>query len=115
MPPQHSDHLKLTPERILGWAQKSGPATRQLCERVISSRKLPEQGFRSCLGILRLGERYDQTRLESACAAALKMRSFNYRVIEELLKGGDSKSRSDQPHAPTLPDHENIRGSSYYR
>jgi transposase len=115
MPPQHAEHVKWTPERILSWAQRSGPATRQLCERVIASRKLPEQGFRSCLGILRLGERYDQTRLEAACEAALKMRSVNYRTIEELLKKGAFSDRNSKTPTPILLDHENIRGSSYYQ
>jgi transposase len=114
MPPQHAEHVKWTPDRILSWAQKSGPATRQLCERVIASRKLPEQGFRSCLGILRLGARYDENRLEAACLAALKMRSVNYRAIEELLKKGASTVDSSQPQTPTVPAHENIRGSTYY-
>jgi len=114
MPPQHAEHVKWTPDRILSWAQKSGPATRQLCERVIASRKLPEQGFRSCLGILRLGARYDENRLEAACSAALKMRSVNYRAIEELLKKGASTVDSSQPQTPTVPAHENIRGSTYY-
>jgi transposase len=111
MPPQHAEHVKWTPERILDWAQKSGPATRELCERVIANRKLPEQGFRSCLGILRLGKCYDENRLEAACASALRMRTVTYRVIEELLKRETATVVSAESK---IPAHENIRGSNYY-
>ena len=59
MPRSHREHAEWTPSRILSWAAKLGPATRELCDAILSERPHPEQGFRSCLGILRLAKTYD--------------------------------------------------------
>src|SRR6187402_2809894 len=41
-----------------------------LVDKILQSRTHPEQGFRSCLGILRLGKTYGTQRLEAAAARA---------------------------------------------
>jgi transposase len=71
MPSAHRAHAEWTPSRILTWAGKVGTSTCALCDAILSERPHPEQGFRSCLGILRLGKRYGEGRLEAACARAL--------------------------------------------
>ena len=73
MPSAHRAHAEWTPSRILAWAGKVGAATRDLCEAILADRPHPEQGFRSCLGILRLGKRYGDVRLEAACNRALRV------------------------------------------
>ena len=116
MPPQHQEHVKWTPERILEWAQKSGPSTRKLCEVVISKRAHPEQAFRACLGILRLGNKFGEDRLESASTLALHIGNCYYRTIETILKSGKDKVGVQVLKGTDckIPIHENIRGSSYY-
>ena len=110
MPPQHAEHVKWTPERILNWAKNSGQSTKLICEKIMGSRKVPEQGFRACLGVLRLGEKHDAPRLENACAAALKMGSYRYKTIETLIKTKDLEKASKT----SVSNHENIRGAKYY-
>jgi transposase len=115
MPAAHRAHLEWTPGRILRWAQASGPKTAALVEGVLTSRPHPEQGYRSCLGILRLGKHYGDERLEAACGRALALQAFSYRSVESILKTGLDR----QPllaRAPAVPGrpHENLRGPTYY-
>ncbi|HVK84791.1 MAG TPA: IS21 family transposase [Kofleriaceae bacterium] len=76
MPSSHRAHAEWSPSRILGWAAKTGPATRDLCDAILTERPHPEQGFRSCLGILRLGKLFGEDRLEAACARANRARAL---------------------------------------
>ncbi len=67
MPESHRRHLQWTPIRMIAWAEKIGPACANVVKRILLERRYPEQGFRSCLGILRLGKSYTNDRLEAAC------------------------------------------------
>jgi transposase len=119
MPKAHQKHLEWTPSRIIGWADTIGSATRQLAEAILTERQHPEQGYRSCLGILRLAKRYGNERLEAACARALSVGARSYRHVESILKNGLDRvpvaSQEGGEPPPTLPQpHENIRGGDYY-
>lgn len=116
MPPAHQAHAEWTPERIISWAADTGPKTEELCKKVMDSRRHPEQGFRTCLGIMRLGKQYSSDRLEKACLMALDMKSLRYRTIQDILKNEiDRKVRPLKIVAPIVIDHhENIRGANYY-
>ncbi len=83
-----------------------------LVEIILRSRPHPEQGFRSCIGILRLAERYDAERLDAACARALALGTRSYSSVATILKNAQDKKAAD-PEQPSL-FHENIRGSGYY-
>jgi transposase len=114
MPSAHRAHAEWTPSRILAWAGKVGAATRDLCEAILAERPHPEQGFRSCLGILRLGKRYGEVRLEAACNRALRVKARSYRHVESILKNGlDRVATRDEQTGLTLA-HENVRGRDYY-
>jgi transposase len=116
MPESHRRHAEWTPARIVSWASTSGPATGKLVEQVLSSRPHPEQGFRSCLGIVRLGERYGTDRLEAACARALSARAYSYRSVESILKKGlDRAPLPSSTSSRSHPHHDNVRGADYYR
>ncbi|MCA9759569.1 MAG: IS21 family transposase, partial [Candidatus Eisenbacteria bacterium] len=116
MPSSHRAHAEWTPSRILSWAQKTGPATGDLVAHILKSRPHPEQGYRACLGILRLGKRYGDSRLESACERALHLRSYSYRTVKNILASGVDRCPLEEPTTSTisLPSHENVRGSDYY-
>src|SRR5512138_1856404 len=88
MPKAHQKHMEWTPSRILHWAGSVGSKTRELAQAILAERRHPEQGYRSCLGILRLGKRYGNERLEAACARALSVRARSYRHVESILKNG---------------------------
>jgi len=79
---------------------------------ILRSRPHPEQGFRSCIGILGLVQQHGTERVDSACARALALGTRSYTSVAAILK-----NRKDQPadtaEAPSLL-HENIRGPGYY-
>jgi transposase len=81
-------------------------------ERILRSRPHPEQGFRSCIGILGLGKRYGAERLDGACARALALGTRSYGSVSVILKNAQEQkaARGDPPGL----QHENIRGPGYY-
>ena len=115
MPESHRRHAEWSPGRIVRWASGTGPATGELVRAILASRPHPEQGYRSCLGIVRLGRRYGPERLEAAAVRALAIRARSYRSVESILEHG--LDRSPLPDAaPTGPArrHANVRGAAYY-
>jgi transposase len=118
MPKAHQKYLEWSPTRILHWAASIGPHTEQLTQRILAERPHPEMGYRSCLGILRLGKQYGPERLEAACARALAVGARSYRHVDSILKNGLDRvapPTSDSPAQLNLiADHENIRGGKYY-
>lgn len=114
MPSSHRAHAEWTPSRLIHWAEKSGPATGRLVAGILASRPHPEQGYRACLGLMRLGRRYGPERLEAASTRAEQLRSYSYRTVKNILASAqDRLPFEDQPSVPT-PSHANIRGADYY-
>ncbi|MEK7821462.1 MAG: IS21 family transposase, partial [Planctomycetota bacterium] len=116
MPQSHQHYLEWTPSRLIHWALEMGPATQEVVKSILTSRPHPEQGFRACLGILRLGKSYGPDRLEAACGRAILLKSFSYKSIESILKTGLDRRPLPTEAAPALSvEHENIRGPHYYQ
>lgn len=119
MPTAHKAYAQWTPERLKKWALNTGPYTQALIEELISIHKIPEQSFRSCLGILRLGERYGAQRLENAARRGLTLGAIRYKNIESILRSGlDNQplpsSDFEAKAATSRPHHDNVRGPAYY-
>jgi transposase len=117
MPKAHQQHLKWTPSRLINWAGTIGPQTQHLVQAILEERPHPEQGYRSCLGLLRLGKRYTEARLENACGRALVGGARSYQHVQSILKSGLDAvplSPDSSDPAPAGPDHSNVRGRSYY-
>jgi len=119
MPKAHQKHLEWTPSRLIRWGETIGPETRRLVEAILADRPHPEQGYRSCLGILRLARHYGAERLEAASKRALAIRARSYRDVASILKTGLDRVPLIGPEAtaPVAPPvvHENIRGRDYYQ
>lgn len=83
--------------------------------RILRSRPRPEQGYRACLGIMRLGRRHGNRRLEAACACALSLDSCRYQTVKNILDPGQGRLALEPPAetSPT-PTHANIRVADYY-
>jgi transposase len=116
MPQAHRQYADWTPQRLVQWAHNSGPATAELVATILASRAHPQQGFRSCLGIMRLGKAYGDARLEAACERALKLGACSFKSLQSILKNGLDRQALAQAEAPA-PDpitHANIRGAGYY-
>lgn len=115
-PKAHQRHAEWSPSRLVAWGEKHGPATGQVVASIMKLRPHPEQGYRSCLGLMRLAKRYDSKRLEAACARACALKTFSYKSIESMLRTGMDKVPLPQPSAPMMPlTHRNIRGPNYYK
>ena len=115
MPKAHQKHLEWSPSRIVNWASTVGPETAKLCDAILNERRHPEQGYRSCLGILRLGKKYGPSRLELACARALAVGARSYRHVESILSRGlDQLELTEQAQEQPVRQHENVRGRDYY-
>ena len=120
MPKAHQQYLEWTPSRIIRWAAQTGPHTEKLITHILETKPHPQQGFRSCLGIIRLGKQYPKERLEAACAYALSIHGFFYKSVQSILKNGLDQKHTLLPKKAesTLPlplQHPNIRGKEYYQ
>ena len=82
---------------------------------IIESKPHPEQGYRSCLGLLRLTKTYGNERVEAACRRALQFQTCSYRSIKSILaaKLDGQPLDEDEPSTPAI-EHENVRGRRYY-
>ena len=115
MPSAHRAHAEWSPSRLIRWANKVGPATGQLVTRILESRPHPEQGYRPCLGIMHLGRRHGNIRLEAACARALALGSCRYHTVRNILTAGQDRLPIEPPaETDPTPTHANIRGADYY-
>jgi transposase len=115
MPSAHRRHAEWTPTRLLREAKGIGPSTIALVERILASKPHPEQGFRACLGILRLVRSYGPERLEAACQRGMDIGARTYGSVQSILRNGLDRAYRPEPVPDELPiQHENIRGSGYY-
>jgi len=118
MPKAHQDYAQWTPERLHRWAFQIGSNTSELIKEVLASYKVPQQGFRSCLGILRLSKQYGNERLENAAIRALQIGAYRYKSIESILKNGLDKQPLPMAASKSTTacnhHHENVRGAGYY-
>ncbi len=118
MPKAHQRHGDWSPARLRRWASSTGSATAELVEEILARRPHPEQGYRSCLGIFRLGKSYGHDRLEAACVRAVRMGAFSYQSVKSILK--NNLDQQDVPelnndHPVTEVEHANLRGATYYQ
>ncbi len=114
MPASHRHYADWTPERFRRWASKVGPNTEGLIAAVLASRKHPEQGFRTCLGILKLYRGVDPERAETVSARALELGALASNAISSLLASKRGKPAAKDGAQSTLFDHANLRGPGYY-
>ena len=114
MPSSHRRFANWTLERIKRQAGEIGPSVSALVDIILRDRPHPEQGFRSCIGILRLAERYDRQRLEAACSRALEIRSPSYTSVKSILQNRLDRKRPDKAADGPAILHNNIRGRGYY-
>jgi transposase len=114
-PKAHQRHLEWTPGRIIAWAGTVGTHCAAVVQWIIESKPHPEQGYRSCLGLLRLTKSYGNERVEAACRRALKFQTCTYRSIKSILaaKLDAQPLTQDEPSPPAI-EHANVRGRHYY-
>jgi transposase len=115
MPPNHQQYVQWDGDRFRRWAAKIGPQTACVVESILASYKVEQQGFRSCMALLKLSESHTPERLEAACSKALSYTPRpNYKTVQAVLKSGQDNLQADyKPASPSK--HGLVRGADYYR
>ena len=118
--PEHRAYAEWSPSRLIQWAGKTGKATAEVVEQILASRTYPEQGYRACLGIMRLSRQYDPARVEAAAARAIQYHTCSYKSADAasaLASGPDAIGVGPQVEKQPmlLPLHNNIRGKEFYQ
>lgn len=114
-PKSHRAHLEWTPSRMVHWASTIGPNTARLFQRIMDDKPHPEMGYRGCLGIIRLAQKYSAARVEAAAERALLTGACRYRSVESILKNSLDQVPLSAPPPAATPPHDNIRGSEYFQ
>jgi transposase len=119
MPSSHRRYADWTLEKILREARGVGASTEMFCQLVLDKKPHPEQGFRTCMGVVRLSKMVGVQRLEAACLRALQVGALNYgsvkSILDNRLEGHPApRRRSEGESVQSAVPHANIRGSSYY-
>jgi hypothetical protein len=113
-PRAHREWGEWPAERLVGWAQTKGPKTGEVAAAILARGPHPESGRRACLGLMRMGERYGEARLEAACGRALAIGNPTLRSVQAILKSGLEKvALAEEVESKPLV-HENIRGGGYF-
>jgi len=114
MPPNHQQHAQWNGDRFRKWAAKIGPQTARVVESILAGYKVEQQGYRTCMALLKLGDSYSPVRLEAACDKAFFYTPRpSYKSIQAILKSGHDKP---EPSAPApMPSHGFTRGADYYK
>nr|BAM15194.1 hypothetical protein [uncultured microorganism] len=116
MPPNHQSYAKWDGKRFIKWAANIGPNTQIVIKSIVDSYKIEQQAYRSCMGLIKLSEKYSIERLESACTKALTYTSIpRYKSVITILSTGQDKLDTSRKVGKT-PDasHSFIRGAAYY-
>lgn len=120
MPDDHKQYTSWNAERFISWANNVGTNTKAVVEAILASHKIEQQGYRACMALLKLADRYSLTRLEAACTKALSYTpNPSYKNIATILKSGFDKVNTEKPDAqPAKPkdaeDYSFTRGAGYY-
>jgi len=114
MPASHRRYSEWSPERLKTWAAKIGPNAATLVEVILRERSHPEQGFRSCLGIMRLARPHGPEALEAACERALLIGARSYSSVNSILKNNLHRNRPEPAADGPAIRHGNIRGPGYF-
>ena len=96
MPLSHRFYAEWNPARFIQWAGNTGESTARLVEEILSTRPYPEQGYKTCLGIINLTRNYDPPCVEAAVRRALKCKTCSYRSMKAIRASGLDR-QSDKP------------------
>ncbi|MCP5085156.1 MAG: IS21 family transposase [Alphaproteobacteria bacterium] len=114
MPSGHRRYADWTPQKLVRQASRIGPNTATLAEVILRERRHREQGFRACMGIVRLAKTHGNERLEAACERALEINARSYGSVKSILQNNlERRRRQRATEAPAIT-HPNIRGARYF-
>lgn len=111
----HRFQSEWSPEWFISQAEKISPVIASYIAKVIEAKPHPEQAYRSCSGILSLVRKGGADRLSKACLRADSYGYYSYRIIEDILTKNLDRENEDDTLPGYMPEHQNIRGSTYYQ
>ena len=119
MPPDHQKYLEWNGDRFRRWADSIGINTRKAVDAILTSGRVEQQTYRSCMGLLKLAEKHSPTKLEEACKRALLYsRAPSYKSIKNLLAAMKENLESASQDSDQLSSgsqvHGITRGARYY-
>lgn len=119
MPADHQKYLEWNGDRFRKWAEQIGSDTYTVTNAILASQRVERQSYRSCMGLLKLAEKYSAERLEAVCRKALSYTaSPSYKSIKNILAAGQERT-NQEPQTPdsasTQNKHAITRGADYYR
>ncbi len=114
MPKSHQEYVGVTPLKLIEQANAIGVKAGELIQYILNDQKYPPQGYRSCLGIIRLSKGYPSLRIENACARALVIKGYSFKSVEAILKSGLDQQPVISKPKQLIIAHENIRGGEYF-
>ncbi len=114
MPSHHRFLAEWNPQRFITWAETIGTSVKEMVEKIMENARHPEQGYHSCLGIINLGKKYGNTRVNLSCRRALTFNYYSYKTVKNILENKMDNYLEEQSAQILLPIHENVRGSQYY-
>jgi len=115
MPEAHRWRGEWDPVRLVKWGQKHGEHIAKLFEVIMGEKTHPQQGFRACLGIMRLSGKVGDERLDAACRRALEIGGRSFRCVRTILEQGQESAPPPTEQTSLSFTHENVRGADYYR
>lgn len=116
MPEDHQKYLQWDGDRFIRWAESIGPATAITVKGILTSHKIQQQGYKSCMGLLKLADKYSVIRLENACVRALTFTPQpSYKSIKNILVTGQDKLEiAPEEKKPVSNEYGFTRGAEYY-
>ena len=118
MPPDHQQYLQWNADRFLRWAEQIGSNTTAVIRHFLSMYKVEQQGYKACMALLKLTDKYPSRRLENACRKALSYTPQpSYKIIQSILKSGQDQLPADVPQEEMKKPSQYgfTRGADYYR
>ena len=119
MPEDHQKYLEWNGDRFRKWAERIGNNTYKVVDAILTSKRVEQQTYKGCMGLLKLADRYSVERLEAACEKALSYTATpSYKSIKNILTAGQDKSvNTDSETKPvnTQNKYGITRGADYYR
>lgn len=119
MPREHQRYLEWNGDRFRKWAEGIGESTAKVIDSILQSKRVEQQSYRACMGLLKMADRYSPAKLEEACKTALSYtQSPSYKSVSNILAASkDSESASTNNDADTQRNNEHgiTRGAGYYR
>jgi transposase len=113
MPSSHRRYADWSPERFKRWVRSFGGETEGLIIAILANRPHPEQGFRTCLGVLRLLRGLEPERAEAVSAHAVDIGALTYKSIASIVEHNTDRHRQQTQDGPVI-DHPNLRGANYF-